>query len=95
MFKKIKDDLNRRMEQYTDSRHPTDDEVSIAWLITEVEKLQKTAPKQLKIKKVAENILKDLYNLDHRTKTVQKIAYSYRDKQLEIILNHLRELTNS
>lgn len=40
MLDKIKKDIDERMSQYTDSRHPTDDEVSIAWLVSEVERLQ-------------------------------------------------------
>ncbi len=39
MLDKIKKDINERMSKYTDSRHPTDDEVSIAWLVSEIEKL--------------------------------------------------------
>ena len=48
----------------------------------------------MKIRKVAESIVRDLNNLDLRSKTTQKIAYSYKDKQIEIVLNHLREVTN-
>ncbi len=40
LLEKIKSDIDYRMSQYTDSRHPTTDEVSIAWLISEVERLQ-------------------------------------------------------
>ena len=41
MLDKIKKDINERMSKYKDSRHPTDDEVSIAWLVSEVERLEK------------------------------------------------------
>ncbi len=40
MLNKIEKDINERMSKYTDSRQPTDDEVAIAWLITEVKRLQ-------------------------------------------------------
>ncbi len=40
MFEEIKTDLNERMSHYTDSRQPTADEVRIAWLVDEVEKLR-------------------------------------------------------
>ena len=40
MFKQIKRCINKRMSQYSHSAHPTADEVRIAWLITEVERLQ-------------------------------------------------------
>lgn len=35
----IKANLNERMVGYTDSRQPTDDEVNIAWLVCEVDRL--------------------------------------------------------
>ena len=41
MFEKIKTHIIERMGQYTDSRQPTGDEVRIAWLVDEVERLQK------------------------------------------------------
>lgn len=41
MLEKIKKDINKRMSEYKDSRHPTDDEVSIAWLVSEVDRLEK------------------------------------------------------
>ena len=41
MLDKIKKDINERMSKYKDSRHPTNDEVSIAWLVSEVERLEK------------------------------------------------------
>lgn len=40
MFEKIKANLTERMAAYTDSRHPTGDEVRIAWLVSEVEELR-------------------------------------------------------
>lgn len=42
MFKKIKDNIIERMRQHTDSRQPTGDEVRIAWLVDEVERLRKS-----------------------------------------------------
>jgi hypothetical protein len=39
-YEKIVKKLNKSMEMYTDSRHPTDDEVSIAWLICEIDRLR-------------------------------------------------------
>lgn len=41
MFEKIKADIVKRMSAYTDSRQPTGDEVAIAWLVSEVERLEK------------------------------------------------------
>ncbi len=49
----------------------------------------------MKIRKVAESIIVDLNNLEARTKTIQKIAHSYRAMQIEIVLNHLRPLSKS
>jgi len=40
IFEKIKKDINKRMSQYNDSRHPTSDEVTIAWLVLEIERLK-------------------------------------------------------
>jgi len=40
MLEKIKKDIDKRMSQYSDSRHPTSDEVAIAWLILEIERLK-------------------------------------------------------
>lgn len=37
MLEKIKDDLRQRMADYHDSRQPTGDEVTIAWLISEID----------------------------------------------------------
>ncbi len=39
MLEKIEKDIDERMSKYTDSRHPTGDEVAIAWLISEVKRL--------------------------------------------------------
>jgi len=46
MLDKIKKDINERMSKYEDSRHPTDDEVSIAWLVSEVERLENILTKK-------------------------------------------------
>jgi len=40
MFESIKKDITERMSHYTDSRHPTGDEVRIAWLVFEVQLLR-------------------------------------------------------
>lgn len=40
MLERIREDIERRMGMYTDSREPTDDEVAIAWLIDKVDQLQ-------------------------------------------------------
>lgn len=40
MLNKIKKDIVERMSHYTDSRQPTGDEVSIAWLVSEVDRLK-------------------------------------------------------
>ncbi len=40
MIKKIEKDINKRMSEYTDSRHPADDEVAITWLVSEVRRLE-------------------------------------------------------
>ena len=45
-FEEIKKDINERMEQYADSRQPTGDEVTIAWLIIEVERLNTSAKEE-------------------------------------------------
>ena len=39
MLEKIKEDLRQRMVNYTDSRQPTNDEVTMAWLLSEIERL--------------------------------------------------------
>lgn len=49
----------------------------------------------MELKNTAESIVRELNNLDLRTKTVQKIAFSYPKKQVEIVLNHLRYLLSS
>ena len=41
MLKAIENNLRERMQGYTDSRQPTDDEVRIAWLFSEVDRLSK------------------------------------------------------
>ena len=46
------------------------------------------------IRKIAESIVRDLNNLENRSKTIQKLAYPYKEKQVEIVLNHLRDLNS-
>lgn len=46
MLKKIEDNLRERMCGYTDSRQPTDDEVTIAWLISEIDRLNEIIKSQ-------------------------------------------------
>ena len=41
MFEDIKKDLKERMSGVTDSRQPTGDDIRIAWLVTEVDRLNK------------------------------------------------------
>jgi len=41
MLDKITEDINKRISLYTGSVFPTDDEISIAWLVCEVERLKK------------------------------------------------------
>jgi hypothetical protein len=41
-LKKITDDLNKRMAGYHSSLEPTNDEVTIAWLLTVIAELQST-----------------------------------------------------
>lgn len=43
VFEQIKKNIDKRMDQYTDSRQPTDDEVSIAWLLTELSQVREAA----------------------------------------------------
>ena len=43
VFAAIKEDITERMAHYTDSRHPTGDEVRIAWLVAEVQLLRSEA----------------------------------------------------
>ena len=45
MLDKILKDLDKRMDGYVDSRQPTKDEVSIAWLLTEIGRLNEESPK--------------------------------------------------
>lgn len=40
MLEKIEKDITKRMSHYTDSRQVTDDEVTIAWLVSEVNRLK-------------------------------------------------------
>jgi len=40
MLNIIRKNINRRMDVYTDSRQPTGDEVAIAWLVSEIDRLQ-------------------------------------------------------
>lgn len=58
MLEKIKKDMVDRMSYYTSSLQPTDDEVSIAWLIDEVEHLNERL-KQKVIKEMDEDVNPD------------------------------------
>lgn len=40
MLDKIRKNIEERMDKYTDSRQPTNDEVAIAWLVGRVDELQ-------------------------------------------------------
>lgn len=44
---------------------------------------------------IAESIIKGLDNLDNHTKMTDKICHKYHDMRIEIVLEHLRHLTNS
>lgn len=39
MLEEIRENLRQRMANYHDSRQPTSDEVTIAWLLSEIERL--------------------------------------------------------
>jgi len=39
----IRKNIDERMDKYTDSRFPTNDEVAIAWLISEIDRLNEEA----------------------------------------------------
>lgn len=41
-LKKISDDLNKRMKGYHNSLEPTNDEITIAWLLMIISELRKT-----------------------------------------------------
>lgn len=43
-------------------------------------------------RKIAESIVDGLSNLENRSTNIDKIAHSYRELQIEIVLNHLRHL---
>ncbi len=45
------------------------------------------------LREVVESIVRDLNNLELKSTTIQKIAFSYTEKQIEIVLNHLRRLS--
>jgi len=40
MLDKIRKNIEERMDKYTDSRQPTNDEVAIAWLVGRIDELQ-------------------------------------------------------
>jgi hypothetical protein len=40
MLDKIRKNIEERMDKYTDSRQPTNDEVVIAWLVGRIDELQ-------------------------------------------------------
>ena len=40
MLDKIRKNIEERMDRYTDSRQPSNDEVTIAWLVTEIDRLK-------------------------------------------------------
>ncbi|KKK71830.1 hypothetical protein LCGC14_2909960 [marine sediment metagenome] len=44
------------------------------------------------MRQIAENILEGLNNLDHKSNTIEKLNYSYKNQQIEIILIRLRLL---
>ena len=41
MLEEIRDNINDRLSKYTDSRQPTGDEVRLAWLVAEIEELNR------------------------------------------------------
>ena len=46
----------------------------------------------MKIRTVAESIVNGLDKLHNNSTTIDKINHSYKDIQIEIVLNHLREM---
>lgn len=54
MLEEIREDLKKRMSDYTDSRQPTGDEVRIAWLLGEIDRI--TAVDEVRISWLLEEI---------------------------------------
>lgn len=46
----------------------------------------------MEMREIAESIVAGLNNLDTKSKAIDKIAHSYTSQQVEIVLNHLRQL---
>ena len=103
MFKKIQENLNVRMTHYTDSRQPTDDEVRLAWLVTEVAELQHRLEKHQPIKNsVSINSYPSNYEEEVMPQIIVEVRYKkdcdpsdeYRKVEAEIMASKIETFIN-
>lgn len=85
MLKDIKEDLRKRMTNYNDSCQPTADEVRIAWLVGEVERLDEKV-KSLVVLGITTEVFKTnhLHNKRYYTTEVVDVTQLTYTEQREI-----------
>ena len=98
MLKKIENNLRERMSGYTDSRQPTDDEVRLAWLIAEIDKLHHQLEKHPPIKSsVSINSYPSNYVEEELPQVIVEIRYkkdcdpsdTFRKEEAETMANKI------
>lgn len=103
MFKKIEDNINTRMSHYTDSRQPTNDEVRLAWLVTEVDELRRRLEKHPPIKSsIKINSYPPNYKEERMPQIIVEVRYKkdydtsdeVRKEEAETIANKIETFIN-
>lgn len=102
MLKKIEKNLKSRMSHYTDSRQPTDDEVRLAWLVTEIEELHRRLEKQPIKHSVSINSYPSNYREESMPQVIVEVRYkkdydpsdAFRKKEAETMANKIETFIN-
>lgn len=102
MLEKIRNNINDRMSKYTDSRQPTNDEVRIAWLVSEIEELTDRLKSKPIKSSVSINSYPSNYVEEEMPQVIVEIRYKkdydptdeFRKEEAETIANKMETFIN-
>jgi predicted P-loop ATPase len=102
MLKEIKNDINNRMSEYTDSRQPTADEVRLAWLVGEIEELNRRLEKRTIKSSVSINSYPANYVEEELPQIIVEVRYKkdydpadeYRKEEALVLATKMKTLIN-
>lgn len=94
MLDLIRKNIDDRMDRYTDSRQPSNDEVAISWLITEIDRLKEDGMTNvLKAAKILGVVKEDIIN--HKLEKIKQRMYDMtctsECRLKKVTLNHIHE----